>query len=181
MEQKQKRAATNTDVFSQSLDMPRPDRIKRHNEGRHALMETGRRVLHQCTKLRTCQSRLHQFCSGYLTSSPITSLCTYPKVFPSSDLIIESLSRTGRVHHLSVPLQGEVGHQSPTTDSAGRQLIPHQPHGMLGRQTGGVVSDEGNPVADGVVSQGVCSLPEPASALVDVPVRARHEALGRHL
>lgn len=107
-----------------------------------------------------------------------TLICTYPKVFPASDLIIESISGAGSVHHLSVPLQGEVGYQSPATDSAGCQLIPHQPHGMLGGQIDDVVSDEGNAVAYGVVPKGVGSLPEPASALVDVPVRACDEALG---
>lgn len=103
---------------------------------------------------------------------------TYPKVFPASDLIIESIPGTGSVHHLSVPLQGEVSYQSPTTDSAGCQLISHEPHGILGRQTGHVVSDEGNTVASGVVSEGVGSLPVPASALVDVPIRACDEAFG---
>ncbi len=105
-------------------------------------------------------------------------MCTYPKVFPASDLIIESISGAGSAHHLSVPLQDEVGHQPPAADSAGRQLISHQPHGMLGGQIGDVVSDEGNAIAFGVVPVGVGSLPEPASALVDVPVSACDEAFG---
>lgn len=103
---------------------------------------------------------------------------TYPEVFPASDLIVQSISGTGSAHHLSVPLQGEVGNQSPAINGAGCQLISHQPHGMLGGQAGHVVSDEGNAVAYGVVSEGVGSLPEPAAALVDVPVRAYDEALG---
>lgn len=103
---------------------------------------------------------------------------TYPKVFPAFDLFIESLSGTGSVHHLSVPLQGEAGYQSPTTNSARCQLISHQPHGMLGGQTVDVVSDEGDTVAYGVVSEGVCSLPVPTPALVDVSVRACNKALG---
>lgn len=49
---------------------------------------------------------------------------------------------------------------------------------MLGGQTVDVVSDEGNAIAYGVVSEGVGSLPVPASALVEVPVRACDEALG---
>lgn len=107
---------------------------------------------------------------------------TYPKVFPASDLIIESISGTRSVYHLSVPLQGEVGYQPPTSHSAGCQLISHQPHGMLGGQTGHVVSDERNTIAYGVVTQGVGSLPVPASALVDVAVRACDKALGaRHI
>ncbi|TNN57836.1 hypothetical protein EYF80_031918 [Liparis tanakae] len=89
----------------------------------------------------------------------------------------ESVAGTGSAHHLSVALQHEVGDQSPAADGAGRQLIPHQPHGMLGGNRGAVVADEGNPVAHGVVSQGVGPLPEPAAALVDVPVGARDEAV----
>lgn len=77
-----------------------------------------------------------------------------------------------------MPLQGEVGFQSATTDSAGGQLISHKPHGMLGRQSGGVVSDEGDAETYAVVSEGVSSSPVPASALVDVPVRAGNEASG---
>lgn len=107
-----------------------------------------------------------------------TLVCTCSEVFPAFDLIIERISRTGSVHHLSVPLHLVVGNQSPSADSAGCQLIPHQPHGMLGGQTGHVVSDEGDAVAYGVVSEGVGSLPSPASALVDVPVRACDEASG---
>lgn len=103
---------------------------------------------------------------------------TCPEVIPAFDLIIESISRTESVHHLSVPLHLVVGNQSPSADSAGCQLIPHQPHGMLGGQIGHVVSNEGDTVAYGVVSEGVGSLPSPTSALVDVPVRACDEASG---
>lgn len=115
--------------------------------------------------------------SAKLTRSPLSSpRRTYPKVLPASDLIIERVARTGSGHHLSVALQDEVGDQSPAADGAGRQLIPHQPHGVLGGQPDGVVPDEGNPVAHRVVSQGVGPLPQPAPALVDVPVGACDEA-----
>jgi len=98
-------------------------------------------------------------------------------VFPASDLLVERVAGTGSAHHLPVALQHEVGDQSPAADGAGRQPIPHQPHGMLGGNRGAVVADEGNPVAHGVVPQGVGPLPEPAPALVDVPVGAGDEAV----
>lgn len=99
-------------------------------------------------------------------------------MFPAFDFFIERISRTGSVHHLSVPLHGVVGFQSPPTDSAGCQLLSHQLHGMLGGQPGHVVSNERNTIAYGVVSEGVGSLSVPASALVDVPVGACDKALG---
>lgn len=102
-------------------------------------------------------------------------------MLPAGDLFVESISRAGRGHHLSVPLHAVVGYESPTTDSAGRQLIFHQPDGVLGGQPGGVVSDEGHAVAFCVVSIRVCSLPEPASALVDVPIRTSNEASGERV
>lgn len=108
----------------------------------------------------------------------VSAHATYPEVFPAFDLIIESVSWAGSVHHLPVPMQGEVGNQSPTADSARCQLISHQPHGMLGGQMGGVVSDEGNAVAYGIVSEGVCSSPVPAPALVDVSIRTCDKASG---
>lgn len=49
---------------------------------------------------------------------------------------------------------------------------------MLGGQAGHVVSDEGDAVAYGVVSEGVGPSPAPAPALVDVPVRTCDEASG---
>ncbi|MEQ2205337.1 hypothetical protein XENOCAPTIV_019388, partial [Xenoophorus captivus] len=69
------------------------------------------------------------------------------------------------------------GHQSPSAYCAGRQLISHQPHGVLRRKTGCVISNKGHAIAFGVVSGCVGSLPEPASALVDVPVISSNKAL----
>ena len=98
-------------------------------------------------------------------------------MLPACDLVVESVSGTGSVHHLPVALQGEVGLQSSSTHSVGRQLIPHQPHCMLGGQPAGVISDEGDPESDRVVTQSVGPSLQPASALVDVPVRASHKTL----
>lgn len=112
---------------------------------------------------------------------PVPSVPTYPKVFPAFDLLVESVSGTGRAHHLPVPLHREGGHQSPPSYSAGRQLVPHQSHGVLRRQPGGVVSDEGNSISFGVVSINVGSLPVPPSTLVYVAIRAGDKALGAQL
>lgn len=92
--------------------------------------------------------------------------------------MIKRVSRTGSVDHLSVPLQNKVGYQSATTDGTGRQPLSHQPHGMLGGQTVAVVSNEGDAVTHGVVSQSVGPLPVPAATHVDVAVRACDKASG---
>lgn len=97
-------------------------------------------------------------------------------MFPALDLSVEGVSRTGRVHHLPVALQSEVGLQVPGAHCAGGPAVPQLGQGALRRQRGRVVSDEGDPVADGVVSQGVGPLPEPAAALVQVAVGAYHKA-----
>lgn len=107
-------------------------------------------------------------------------MSTYPKAFPGFYLLIQGVSGTGSVHHLSVPLHGEVGYQPPPSNSARRQLISHQRHGALRRQPAAVVSDEGNAVSDGVVTEGVGSLPVPSTAHVDVPIGACDEAFQEH-
>lgn len=78
---------------------------------------------------------------------------------------------------MSVPLQREVCHKLPATDSTECQLISHQLHGMLRGQPGHVVSNEGNAITSGIVSKGVGSLPVPASALIDVPIRTCDKTL----
>lgn len=98
-------------------------------------------------------------------------------MFPGFDLVIEGISWTRSVHHLPVPLQGEVGLQTPTTDCTRGQVVSNKIHGMLRWQTACVVSNKGDAIAYRVVSEGVGSLPEPASALVDVSVRACNKAL----
>lgn len=99
-------------------------------------------------------------------------------MFPGFDLVIEGISWTRSVHHLPVPLQGEVGLQTPTTDCTRSQVVSNKTHGMLRWQTARVVTNEGDAIAYRVVSEGVGSLPEPASPLVDVPIRACDKALG---
>lgn len=102
----------------------------------------------------------------------------YLIVFPCRDLLVEDVPGAFCAHHLSVPLQDVGGHKLPTCHGTGRQLIPHQCHGVLAGQGGGVVSDEGDAVALGVVAPGVGPLPLPPTALVDVSIRAGHEASG---
>lgn len=101
---------------------------------------------------------------------------SHPKVFPSVDLCVEGISRAGSVDQLPVPMQGEGGNQSLATDGAGCQPISHQLHGVLGRQAGGIVANKGDPVAFGVVTLSVGSLPGPPSAFIEIAVRACHEA-----
>lgn len=111
------------------------------------------------------------------TLLPYQLTYTYPKVFPALDLIIEGVSWTRSVHHLPVALQSEVGLQVPTANCTHRKVIPDQAHHILWWQTIAVVSNEGDTEAYGVMAEGVGSLPEPASALIQVAIGACNKAL----
>ena len=75
-----------------------------------------------------------------------------------------------------MPVDGVVGGQSPLIHSTLDQMVSHQLQGVAAGNRGRVVTDEGHPIAYGVVTPGVAATVKPASALVDVPVGAYHEA-----
>lgn len=95
---------------------------------------------------------------------------------PAFYLGVEGVSWASCADCISVPLQDVGRHQSPSVYSTGRQLISHQPHGVLRRKTGVVVTNKGHAVAFGVVSVCVGSLIEPAPAFVDVSISASNKA-----
>lgn len=75
-------------------------------------------------------------------------------------------------------VDGEVGGESLSVHGATHQPVAYQVHGVARRQRGRVVADDRHAVADGVVSPRVAPEAVPTPALVDVSIRADHEAEG---
>lgn len=100
-----------------------------------------------------------------------------PEVLPALYLWEEGVSRAaGVVHDLPVSVDAEVGHQSSSGYCTAGQTVAEQVHGMPRRQSGSVVPDDGHAISQAVVAPGVWAEVVPASAFIDVAVRADHKA-----
>lgn len=112
--------------------------------------------------------------------NPITFLFIffYLVTLPCLDITVEGISWAVCGSCLPVSIQGVRWRQSTSVHSTACEIVPHHVSRTAGGEGGGIISNEGDAIASGVVPVSVGTHPIPTAAFVQVSIRACNKTSG---